>query len=570
MKEFMSYLRPYRRDGILAAFCIVTETIFELVIPLVMASIVDVGVANGDRRYILAKGAQMILFALIALILGQGSAIFSARFGHGLGAELRRAEFARLQEFSFANTDHFTTSSLVTRLTGDVTAIQNSVATGLRPGLRSPIMMLTAMTASFLINPRLAMVFLVAAPILGIMLFFIISHVRPLYSRMQGAMDQVNRIIQENLTAIRVVKSYVRGDYETAKFEQVNTELRTASEQAFRLAALNMPAMQFVMYGTILSILWFGGNILTIGGIGVGELTGFLSYVLQVLNSLMMFSNVFLMVTRSMASWHRIMEVMHEEIDIREDRAKDIRVERGEIEFNHVSFKYNKESSEDVLSDISLHIKAGQTVGIIGQTGAAKSTLVQLYEATKGTGLVDSHPVWEYPLRELRDSISVVLQKNTLFSGTVKDNLRWGKETATDEEIDAACRIACADEFIGRLAKGYETELGQGGVNVSGGQKQRLCIARAILKAPKVLILDDSTSAVDTATEAKIREGLAKSLPDTTKIIIAQRISSVLHADQIFILEDGRLAGCGTHEELLKHNSIYQEIYYSQQEGANL
>jgi len=557
MKEFMSYLRPYRRDGILAAFCIVTETIFELVIPLVMASIVDVGVANGDRRYILAKGAQMILFALIALILGQGSAIFSARFGHGLGAELRRAEFARLQEFSFANTDHFTTSSLVTRLTGDVTAIQNSVATGLRPGLRSPIMMLTAMTASFLINPRLAMVFLVAAPILGIMLFFIISHVRPLYSRMQGAMDQVNRIIQENLTAIRVVKSYVRGDYETAKFEQVNTELRTASEQAFRLAALNMPAMQFVMYGTILSILWFGGNILTIGGIGVGELTGFLSYVLQVLNSLMMFSNVFLMITRAMASWHRIMEVMHEDIDIKEDRATDIRVERGEIEFNHVSFKYNKESSEDVLSDISLHIKAGQTVGIIGQTGAAKSTLVQLiprlYEATKGTVLVDGHPVWEYPLRELRDSIAVVLQKNTLFSGTVKDN-----------------RIACADEFIGRLAKGYETELGQGGVNVSGGQKQRLCIARAILKAPKVLILDDSTSAVDTATEAKIREGLAKSLPDTTKIIIAQRISSVLHADQIFILEDGRLAGCGTHEELLKHNSIYQEIYYSQQEGANL
>jgi ATP-binding cassette subfamily B multidrug efflux pump len=574
MKKFMSYLRPYRRDGILAAFCIVTETIFELVIPLVMASIVDVGLANGDRRYILAKGAQMILFALIALILGQGSAIFSARFGHGLGAELRRAEFARLQEFSFANTDHFTTSSLVTRLTGDVTAIQNSVATGLRPGLRSPIMMLTAMTASFLINPRLAMVFLVAAPILGIMLFFIISHVRPLYSRMQGAMDQVNRIIQENLTAIRVVKSYVRGDYETAKFEQVNTELRTASEQAFRLAALNMPAMQFVMYGTILSILWFGGNILTIGGIGVGELTGFLSYVLQVLNSLMMFSNVFLMITRAMASWHRIMEVMHEDIDIKEDRATDIRVERGEIEFNHVSFKYNKESSEDVLSDISLHIKAGQTVGIIGQTGAAKSTLVQLiprlYEATKGTVLVDGHPVWEYPFRELRDSIAVVLQKNTLFSGTVKDNLRWGKETATDEEIDAACRIACADEFIGRLAKGYETELGQGGVNVSGGQKQRLCIARAILKAPKVLILDDSTSAVDTATEAKIREGLAKSLPDTTKIIIAQRISSVLHADQIFILEDGRLAGCGTHEELLKHNSIYQEIYYSQQEGANL
>lgn len=574
MKEFLSYLRPYRRDGIIAAFCIVAETVFELVIPLVMASIVDVGVANGDRHYILAKGAQMIFFALIALVLGQGSAIFTARFGQGLGAQLRQAEFARLQEFSFANTDHFSASSLVTRLTGDVTTIQNAVATGMRPGLRSPIMMITAMTASFLINPQLALVFLVAAPILAVMLFFIISHVRPLYSRMQGAIDQVNRIIQENLTAIRVVKSYVRGDYETEKFDHVNTQLRTASEQAFRLAALNIPAMQFVMYGTILAILWFGGNILTIGGIGVGELTGFLSYVLQVLNSLMMFSNVFLMVTRAMASWRRIMEVMHEEIDIKEDRARDIRVEEGDIRFDHVSFKYNRQSSEDVLSDISLHIKAGQTVGIIGQTGAAKSTLVQLiprlYDVTQGTVYVDGHPVWEYPLRELRDSIAVVLQKNTLFSGTVRDNLRWGKEDATDAQIDEACRIACADEFIGRLANGYDTELGQGGVNVSGGQKQRLCIARAILKAPKVLILDDSTSAVDTATEARIREGLAGSLPKTTKIIIAQRISSVLHADQIFILEDGRLVGCGTHEELLKNNSIYQEIYYSQQEGANL
>ena len=566
MKEFLSYLRPYRRDGIIAAFCIVAETVFELVIPLVMASIVDVGVANGDRHYILATGAQMIFFALIALVLGQGSAIFTARFGQGLGAQLRQAEFARLQEFSFANTDHFSASSLVTRLTGDVTTIQNAVAT--------PIMMITAMTASFLINPQLALVFLVAAPILAVMLFFIISHVRPLYSRMQGAIDQVNRIIQENLTAIRVVKSYVRGDYETEKFDRVNTQLRTASEQAFRLAALNMPAMQFVMYGTILAILWFGGNILTIGGIGVGELTGFLSYVLQVLNSLMMFSNVFLMVTRAMASWRRIMEVMHEEIDIKEDRARDIRVEEGDIRFDHVSFKYNRQSSEDVLSDISLHIKAGQTVGIIGQTGAAKSTLVQLiprlYDVTQGTVYVDGHPVWEYPLRELRDSIAVVLQKNTLFSGTVRDNLRWGKEDATDAQIDEACRIACADEFIGRLANGYDTELGQGGVNVSGGQKQRLCIARAILKAPKVLILDDYTSAVDTATEARIREGLAGSLPKTTKIIIAQRISSVLHADQIFILEDGRLVGCGTHEELLKNNSIYQEIYYSQQEGANL
>lgn len=574
MKEFLSYLKPYRRDTILAILCIEAETVFELVIPLVMASIVDVGVANGDQHYILMRGAQMIALALISLILGQGAATFAARCGQGLGAEVRKAEFAKLQQFSFANTDHFSESSLVTRLTSDVTTIQNSISSGMRPGFRSPVMMLTAMVASFWINPTLALVFLVAAPILGVLLFLIISHVRPLYSVMQGAIDMVNRIIQENLTAIRVVKSYVRGDYETEKFQEVNTNLQTTAEKAFRLAVLNMPSMQFVMYGTILAILWFGGNMATVGRIKVGELTGFLSYVLQVLNSLMMFSNVFLMTTRAMASWKRIKEVLDEEIDIREDRAQPIQVEKGDIRFDHVSFKYQSSAEEYVLSDISFHIKPGQTVGIIGQTGSAKTTLVQLiprlYEATEGCVYVDGHPVWEYPLEGLRDSIDMVLQKNTLFSGTVKENLRWGKEDATDEEIDEACRIACVDEFIDRLENGYDTELGQGGVNVSGGQKQRLCIARAILKSPKVLILDDSTSAVDTATEAKIREGLAACLPDTTKIIIAQRITSVMHADQILILDDGRLNACGTHESLLAENQIYQDIYYSQQEGANL
>lgn len=574
MKEFLSYLKPYKRDAFLAVFCIITETFFELIIPLVMASIVDVGVANGDRRYIMMRGLQMVAFALISLVLGQGSAMFSARCGQGLGAEIRKAEFGKLQQFSFANTDHFSSSSLVTRLTSDVTTIQNSVASGMRPGFRSPIMMLTAMAASFYINPGLAMVFLVAAPVLGVMLFLIISHVRPLYGVMQGAIDLVNRIIQENLTAIRVVKSYVRGDYETEKFQEVNTNLETTAERAFRLAALNMPAMQFVMYGTILSILWFGGRLVTVGGVKVGELTGFLSYVLQVLNSLMMFSNVFLMTTRALASWKRISEVMEEEIDIKEDKAKDLIVERGEIRFDHVYFKYNADADEDVLSDISFHIKPGQTVGIIGQTGAAKSTLVQLiprlYETTQGTVSIDGRPVCEYPLKHLRDSIAMVLQKNTLFSGTVKDNLRWGRENATDKEIEEACRIACVDEFIDRLEHGLDTELGQGGVNVSGGQKQRLCIARAVLKAPRVLILDDSTSAVDTATEAKIREGLARSMPGTTKIIIAQRISSVLNADQIIILEDGRVNAVGNHETLLAENQIYQEIYHSQQEGANL
>lgn len=574
MKEFLSYLKPYRRDAVLAVVCIELETVFELVIPLVMASIVDVGVANNDTRYIMMRGLQMVLMALVALGLGQGAARFSARCGQGLGAELRKAEFAKLQQFSFGNTDHFSTSSLVTRLTSDVTTIQNSVATGMRPGFRSPVMMLTALIASFCINPRLATVFLIAAPVLGVLLFLIIRKVRPMYGVMQRAIDMVNRIIQENLTAIRVVKSYVRGDYETEKFKEVNENLQTTAERAFGLAALNMPAMQFVMYGTILSILWFGGNLTSIGEVKVGELTGFLSYVLQVLNSLMMFSNVFLMTTRALASWKRISEVMNEEIEITEEAAKDIRVEKGEIRFDHVSFKYHKDAPEYVLSDISFHIKPGQTIGIIGQTGAAKTTLVQLiprlYEATEGTVYIDGHPVQEYPLKGLRDSIAMVLQKNTLFSGTVKDNLRWGKEDATDEEISEACRIACVDEFIDRLERGYDTELGQGGVNVSGGQKQRLCIARALLKSPKVLILDDSTSAVDTATEAKIREGLASYLPDTTKIIIAQRISSVAHADQILILEDGRLNDCGTHRELLASNRIYQEIYYSQQEGVEL
>lgn len=574
MKDFLSYLRPYKRDAIAAIFCIEAETVFELIIPLVMASIVDVGVTNGDRHYILMKGGQMILFALISLVLGQGSALFSARVGQGLGAEIRKAEFAKLQEFSFSNTDHFSTASLVTRLTSDVTTIQNSVAGGMRPGFRSPVMMLTAMAASFYINPQLAIVFFIAAPILGIMLFSIIRKVRPLYSVMQGAIDLVNRIIQENLTAIRVVKSYVRGDYEVQKFEEVNHNLRFTAEKAFSLAVLNMPAMQLVMYGTILAILWFGGNMTVMGNVQVGELTGFLSYVLQVLNSLMMLSGVFLMATRALASWRRISQVMNEEIDIKDQPGSTFTVEKGDVRFDHVSFKYSLEAEEYVLSDISFHILPGQTVGIIGQTGSAKSTLVQLiprlYEATEGTVSIDGRPVKDYPLKNLRDSIAMVLQKNTLFSGTVKDNLRWGKEDATEQEIQEACAIACVDEFIDRLERGYDTELGQGGINVSGGQKQRLCIARAILKHPKVLILDDSTSAVDTATEARIREGLSRHLPNTTKIIIAQRITSVMEADQILILQDGKILASGNHRTLLDTCPVYQDIYHSQQEGANL
>ena len=574
IKRIFSFFHQYKKYAVLAVICIVAESIFELIIPLIMADIVDEGVANGDRALIFIKGGQMLICAALALLLGIGSARFSALAGQGLGAELRKEEYRRLQAYSFSNIDRFRVSSLVTRLTSDVTNVQNSVSTGLRPAVRGPVMLVIATGVAFSINAQLAIVFLVALPLLAFLLFQIISHVRPLYTKMQSAIDMVNRIIRENLTAVRVVKACVRGEYEKEKFNQVNENLMSVSRKSFQLSALNMPAMQLVMYGTILAILWFGGRLINKGGMQVGELTGFLSYVLQILNSLMMISNVFMMLTRSLASASRIVEVIDEKIDITDENAADISVTRGEIEFSHVYFKYKKDAAEYVLSDINLHIKAGETVGIIGQTGSAKSTLVQLiprlYEATKGVVSIDGHPVREYPLDHLRDAIAMVLQKNTLFSGTLVENLRWGKEDASMNEIREACQIACADEFIDRLDHGYDTEMGQGGVNVSGGQKQRLCIARALLKKPKVLILDDSTSAVDTATEGKIRRQLSQKLPDMTKIIIAQRISSVRHADKIIVLDDGRINGIGTHEELMAGNAIYQEIYESQKEGAEL
>ncbi|MEG7530483.1 MAG: ABC transporter ATP-binding protein [Hungatella sp.] len=573
-QRFYTYMKDYRKYGLLSCICVALEVMSELVIPLVMADIIDVGVATGDRTYILVKGIQMCALALIALALGMLYARFAALCGQGLGSELRKAEYAKIQSFSFSNTDHFSTSSLVTRLTSDVTVIQNSVTTGIRPLVRAPVMMLTALILSFTINWELALVFLVAIPLLSACLFYIITHVRALYSRMQKAIDMVNRIVQENLMAIRVVKAYVREDYEMEKFDEVNTELQTVSERAFGMACLNMPAMQYVMYATILAILWFGGNLILAGGMQVGELTGFLSYILQILNSLMMISNVFMMLNRAMASGHRILEVLDEEVEIQDESTENREIRQGGIAFEHVYFKYEKEAEEYVLSDVSFSIQAGQTVGIIGGTGSAKTTLVQLiprlYEATGGTVLLDGIPVREYPLNHLRDAIAVVLQKNTLFSGTLRENLQWGKEDATEEELQQACRIAGAEEFIEKFPLGYDTYLEQGGVNLSGGQKQRLCIARAVLRNPKILILDDSTSAVDTGTEKKIREGLAKNLPDTTKLIIAQRISSVSHADQIIIMEDGRVHAIGNHETLLASDPIYQEIYHSQQEGVGL
>ena len=574
LKRIFSYMNEYKKYAWLALICIAVEAVLELMVPMIMADLIDTGVSTGDDMYIYKKGLQMVICAILALILGIGSSRFSALAGQGLGANLRKAEYEKLQNYSFSNIDHFRVSSLVTRLTSDVTNIQNAVSTGMRPFGRSPIMLIFATSVAFSINHTLALVFFVALPILAVLLITIIIHVRPLYSKMQSAIDLVNRTIQENLTAIRVVKSYVRGNYEYEKFENVNNSLKNESEKAFSLAVLNMPAMQYVMYGTILSLLLFGGYLINKGELMIGELTGFLSYVLLILNSLMMMSNVFLMMTRSLASGARIMEVIDEKIDMTDELAKDITVKNGDIEFEHVWFKYKEDAKEYVLSDVSFHIKSGQTVGIIGQTGSAKTSLVQLiprlYDTSRGTVKIDGIDVKNYPMKHLRDAIAVVLQKNTLFSGTLLSNLKWGNENASMDEIKEACQIACVDEFIDRMSDGYNTEMGQGGVNVSGGQKQRLCIARAILKKPKVLILDDSTSAVDTATEAKIREGLSRRLPDMTKIIIAQRISSVRHADQIIILDKGCINGIGTHESLLSNNKIYQEIYESQKEGADL
>lgn len=571
LKSLIPYMDKYRKYLFISCFCVIAETIFELIIPLLMADIIDIGVANGDTGYIINRGIIMIVCALIALVLGNMYAKYAAMAGQGFGSELRRAEFMKVQNFSFKNTDHFSGSSLITRLTSDITILQNAICNSIRPIVRSPVMLLMALFLTFTINAKLAAVFLIATPILGIGLFFIVNKVGPLYRLMQSSIDQVNTVVQENMNAIRVVKAYVREEYEEDKFSKINETLKVNSEKSFRTSVWNMPLFQFVMYGTIVCIIYFGGQMIFANEMKVGELTGFLSYVLQILNSLMLISNVFLMITRSIASAERIIEVLDEVPDIQDSSNLSLKVQSGRVEFKNVYFKYKEEAEEYVLSDINLTIPAGSTIGILGGTGAAKTSLVQLiprlYDVSKGEVLVDGHNVKDYSVEHIRDAVGMVLQKNTLFSGTIRENLCWGNENASDDEIKWACRIACADEFVQQFPDGYETMIDQGGVNVSGGQKQRLCIARALLKKPKVLILDDSTSAVDTATEASIQEGLA-SLKDTTKIIIAQRVTSVQNADQIVIIDDGRIHAIGTHEQLLKEDSIYQDIYYSQMEGA--
>lgn len=573
IKRLIPFAKKYKKAFILAFLCVVGETVFELVIPVLMANIIDIGVAQKDQHYIIMQGVLMAVCALIALVLGILYSRFAAVAGQGVGFEIRKTEFEKVQNFSFSNTDHFSTSSLITRLTSDVTIIQNAICNGFRPLVRAPFMFSMALFLSIKMNAKLALIFIVVAPILGIGLFFIVKTVGPLFRFMQSNVDEVNTVVQENLIAIRTVKAYVKSDYENEKFEKINQELRTHSEKAFRYSVLNMPLFQYMMYTTIVCILFFGSQMIFAGEMKVGQLTGFLSYVLQILNALMMISNVFLMLTRSLASCKRIVDVLDEVNNLHDPIDLIIEMNQGEIEFKNVSFKYKESAQENVLSNINLHIEPGSTVGILGGTGAAKTSLVQLidrlYDVSEGEILIDGHNVKDYSLEYLRDQVGMVLQKNTLFSGTVKENLLWGNKEASDEEIKWACKQACVDEFIENFPEGYDTYLKQGGVNVSGGQKQRLCIARALLKHPKILILDDSTSAVDTATEASIKEALA-SLIGTTKIIIAQRISSLQHANQIIILDNGKIHAIGNHEELLKNDEIYQEIYDSQLKGVDL
>ena len=571
LKRLFGYMGPYRRDMALGMLLVVVESAFEMVIPILMSDIIDQGVSHGDVREIMWTGVEMAVCAVLALITGLLYARYAARASYGFGARIRQAEYAKVQHYAFGNLDHFETSSLITRMTTDVTVVQNAINGGFRPMVRGPSMLVLGVALSFYMSPSLAVVFFVCAPVLGVILFFIVRRIAPMYARLQQAMDHLNTVVQECLTAIRAVKAFVRGDYEEEKFKEVNTELMGVSLATFRTAVLNLPAFQLTMYAAMVSILWFGGNMILQGSLTVGRLTSFLSYVLQVMNSLMMISNVFLLMTRSLASAHRIAAVLDEPVELESPAHPVTEIPDGGVVFEHVSFKYHPDAAEYALAGIDLAIQPGQTVGILGGTGSAKSTLVQLiprlYDATEGRVLVGGRDVREYDLTALRDAVGIVLQKNVLFSGTVRENLLWGDPTADDATLWAACKAACADEFLQRMPGGLDADLGQGGVNVSGGQKQRLCIARTLLKKPKILIFDDSVSAVDTATEAKIRKALA-ALQGVTKIIIAQRVTSVMGTDKIVVLEDGHIHAVGTHSELLASDPIYQEIYHSQMKGG--
>ena len=573
LKKLGPYARPYSKWIVLGVACSAAEAIFELLIPLVMADIVNIGIETADQNYILRKGALMAGMALVSLCFGLGSAAFSSIAGQGFGAELRRAEYEHIQDFAFSNIEKFSTASLVTRLTNDVNNMQMTLMMGMRLLVRAPVMLVTALVMALIISTRLSQVFLVVIPLLVLGVALVLGKVGPFFTSLQKATDDLNLVVQEDLNAIRVVKSFVREDVEKEKFAGRNEKLKSMAEKAFGFVVMFMPLIFLLMGGTIVAVLWIGGNYVYEGSLLSGDLIAFFTYVSEILMSLMMVSMVMMMLTRSIACGRRVMEVLNEEPQITDEKAREaLTVEDGSIRFDHVYFRYNPNGQTWNLEDIDLDIPSGATVGILGGTGSAKTTLVslipRLYEATRGSVRVGGHDVREYSMKQLRDACAMVLQKNTLFSGTIKENLRWGDAGATEEEMREACRIACAEEFIEKMPDGYDTYIEQGGTNVSGGQKQRLCIARAILRRPKVLILDDSTSAVDTATDAAIRQGLRSTLPGTTKVIIAQRISSVQDADIIVVLDDGKISGVGSHTELLKTNEIYREVYESQQGGG--
>ena len=588
IRKLAPYTKGYRVYILLGILCSAGEAVLELMLPKAMSNIVDYGIGGnggaGDRSYILTMGLKMVLMALICLALGVGAAALAAKAGMGFGANVRDAEYRQVQRFSFSNIEHFSTASLITRLTNDVSSVQMTLMMGMRMLVRAPVMLITALVMALRISLQLSQIFLVILPLLALMVFIILRYVGPFFTSLQKATDGLNLVVQEDLNAIRVVKSFVREDREKEKFFQRSETLRQTAERAFGFVVTFIPMVNLIMGGTIVSIMWLGGHYVAGGQMLSGDLLAFFTYASEILMALMMVAMVMMVLTRSIACGKRIVEVLEEQPEITDNDAvkeiagdgteRELSLSDGSIRFDHVYFKYHPDSAEWNLTDIDFSIASGMTVGILGGTGSAKSTLVslipRLYEATEGAVYVGGHNVKDYTMETLREGCAMVLQKNTLFSGTIRDNLRWGDENATDQEMETACRMACADEFISRMPDGYDTRIEQGGTNVSGGQKQRLCIARAILRKPKVLILDDSTSAVDTATDAKIRAALKEALPGSTKLIIAQRISSVMDADVILVLDDGKISGIGTHEQLMASNQIYREVYQSQQEGVSI
>ncbi len=572
MKRYKPYIRPYISAFILGPILMITEVLGEIMLPKMMSLIINNGVANRDKAYIIGMGIAMVITAGVMALGGIGGAYFSAKASISFTSDLRQALFEKVQKFSFKNVDDFSTGSLVTRLTNDIQQIQNVVMMGLRMMFRAPGMLVGALIMAFLMNARLALVILVVIPLLTLAIATILKTAYPRFERMQKTIDQLNNGIQEALTNVRVIKSFVREEYEEEKFKKANQDLKDAGLRALNVVIATMPVMTLAMNVTTLAVVWYGGNMVIAGEMAVGDLTAFTTYIVQILMSLMMLSMVFLQSSRAMACVKRVNEILDVEIDLTDERSlrPDLFVKEGRIEFKDVSFSYDGKEESLVLEHLNFTVEPGQTVGIIGATGSGKTSLVQLiprlYDVVSGSVLVDGVDVREYSLAHLRNGVGMVLQKNVLFSGSIEENLRWGDEEASMEELRAAADSAQADGFVSAFPKGYDSEMGQGGANVSGGQKQRLCIARALLKKPKILILDDSTSAVDTATEAKIRECFNTSLKDTTKLIIAQRIGSVENADKIFVLDDGKIAAMGSHEELLRSCEPYQEIYYSQRE----